>query len=152
MLVKMRNVGDAPRVMYDKSGRKITIGVGKEMQADIHEVLHDRLRDAQDRGDTLKIARVAEPVAPGGKQRVRVRAKEKGSVTAPAAAGVALVPEAVEVTPKAVDVLKKASELDYHTLLALVGQIVPDNKLPPRPTMQQMLEVLRAASVLEEDE
>lgn len=150
MLVKMRNVGDAPRVMYDKSGRKITIGVGKEMQADVHEVLHDRLRDAQDRGDTLKIARVAEPVAPGGKQRVRVRAKEKGSATPPAAPGPA--PEAVEVAPKAVDVLKRASELDYHTLLALVGQIVPDNKLPPRPTMQQMLEVLRAASVLEEDE
>lgn len=120
MRVALKNVGDAMRVVYDEAKRPVAIGINKTVEAELPDPLVEKLRAAQAQGDTLHVSRA------GG--RVRVRPTDDPN----------------EVTP--VTVLAQADNLDYHSLLALTKQALPDDKeLGPRPTKESMIVALRAA-------
>ena len=138
MRVKLKNVGDGMRVVYATNGSMVSIPIGQERTVDLHGRTVTKLRDAQAKGDTLHLAPASE----------RVRVLKPGETPpAPPPAPVRDTPKLGEgFAIKASEALAQAENLDYHALLGMVGRVVPDNKLPPRPTKAQMLDVLRAAA------
>jgi hypothetical protein len=148
MLVKLKNVGDAPRVVYDQKRTMKSISIGQEITVDLHGKAIAKLREAQTKGDTLLVFPVA---------RVRVRPAGAGSAgpASPVDEKVIIPKQEVKEPPKPTEVVTAVAALaisdrcDYHQLLAMVNRVVPENKLPPRPTKPQMLDVLSKAAAKE---
>lgn len=139
MRVKLKNVGDAMRVVYDMTRTMVSIPIGQERVVNLAGKAVDKLRQAQTKGDTLHVS-----AAP---QRVRVQKPDDGQPAAASRAEKQKVPEQKkpeEMT--ATDVLAMIDSFEYHPLLAAVTRLAPDNKLPPRPTRTQMIDVLRKVS------
>jgi hypothetical protein len=135
MRVKLKNVGDAARVIYTVSRNPVSIAIGQERVVDLLDVTIAKLRGAQEKGDTLHVSPAS--------QRVRVL---KPGDEPPVTKGAIKVPLEKAETITATQALATAENLDYHGLLGVVNRIVPKNDLPPRPTKMQMLDVLRAAA------
>jgi hypothetical protein len=147
MLVNLKNVGDALRVLYDRAGRAVSIPIGEERRADLPDTLIETLQAAELQEGTLLVTFPAASPSPAPRGRGGRRAKE------PAQAPAADVPKAtvVETTNSAaVEILAKIDTYDYHSLLAATKKAVPDNQMPQRPTKEAMMEVLRKAAAKSE--
>jgi hypothetical protein len=123
MKLKLKNVGDALRVVYDVNRKMVSIPINAEVTVDLHERLADKLTEASLNGDTLHVQE-----APN---RVRPEPPKK--------------PDAPPPTPA--EILAKVDELDYHSLLSLTKQALPDADLGPRPTKAAMVNALRGSPV-----
>ena len=148
MLVNLKNVGDALRVLYDRAGRAVSIPIGEERRADLPDTLIETLQAAELQEGTLLVTLVDAAPSPSPAPRGRggrraPPAKEPGQAPA------GNVPKATvveTVNSEAVNILAKIDTYDYHSLLAATKKAVPKNDLPQRPTKEAMMEVLRKAA------
>jgi hypothetical protein len=123
MIITLRNVGDAMRVVYDRQGKIVSIPIGQDRRIDLNEPVIERMRSAQSKGDSLRILTVT------GADASTLKLSEP-------------------LEPKSsLDALVLAESMDYFTLLATVERLVPSHGLGLRPKREQMLKTLRASSV-----